>query len=197
MTVSNSLKALAKVWAVKRPMRYGALRPGASPASKLVLALPRPLRTLYTWHDGLRDEHLALEEEFGWPSLKAITQSKRSLDSMEKQRFFEAWAPGSWWNAGWQPVLQFNLEDFLCVDVAGTLGEGRGAVFIRRNASPTRTVLASSFDAWLEMHLKITEAGPEGGSEEAWLSHFGSPVAKRLRKKVEARFPRKVEARQS
>ena len=192
MTISASLKALEKLWATKRPALHRALRPGST--STRLARLPGPLRTFYRWHDGLTDLHLAVEGVFGWPSLAKISRSKRELDHLEAQGFFDQWKPGSWWNERWLPVLQFNHEDFLCVDLAGSLGAGRGAVFLRRNSSPTREVLAPSFGCWLEAHVAVTAAGPDAGDDDAWLEHFESPRARRLRKAMSKGYPRRVEA---
>ncbi len=105
-------------------------------------------------------------------------------------RFFEDWRPGSWWNAKWIPFLQFNHEEYVCVDVPGALGHGRGAVFVRENADPRRVVLAPSVHAWLHHHVEITAAGPPDAEDDAWCDHFESPGAQAIRARLDPGFPR-------
>lgn len=194
------LAKLSKLWEAKRPTIRRNLRPPATESSSLAFekflgrALPEPLKSFYNWHDGFRDEHAALEEFFGWCSQSSVKKHKRLLDKMEQEGHFEDWQKGSWWNSGWLPFLQFNNEDFVCVDLDGSLLDLPGAVFIRRNGEERRTVLAPSFAAWLSAHVAITEAGPDTDDEDSWVDHFLSRKTKNLRSQISSGFPKHVSA---
>ncbi|WP_394845232.1 SMI1/KNR4 family protein [Pendulispora brunnea] len=189
---------LDRVWAEKRPDVAKALRPGATAAKlqkfKKAFDAPEDVLALYKWHDGAKDEHLPIENLFGWCSLDVATSEKKRLDGLEDDGTFGDWPSGVWWNPGWIPIFQFNLEDHICVDVPGVLKKGDGAVFIRRNADDRRTVLAPSLAGFLEVHLEITKAGPTKGDEDAWLDHFDSEKVKAIREKVGRGFPATVTA---
>lgn len=197
------LLRLERAWRDKRPELLAATSPPATPATldgleKLVgLPLPATLHALYRWRGGLKDVHTAVEGFFGWCSPREIRKAKSMLDRLERDGFFEDWQPGSWWNLGWLPFLQFNFEEHVCIDLTGDLGLGAGVVFIRENASPTRVVLAPSFDAWLEAHVELTECGPAGGDEDAWIDHFTSAKARASRARLSPGFPKKVRAKRA
>ncbi len=184
------MKALDRLWAAKRPNLFRSLRAGTTSPK-----VPAPLRPLYAWHDGLRDQHLSVEGFFGWSSHSQMLQRKRTLDVMERDGFFDDWQPGSWWHPSWLPFMQFNLEDFVCLDAGGTLGHGRNVVFVRTNTSPTRVIIASSLARWLKAHFEITKVGPESDDDDEWVDHFGSAKAKRIRKTIDPGLPKKVKAK--
>lgn len=195
------LAKLGNIWETKRPSLRRLLRPPAARSKVLAFEkslaqrLPQPLKSFYYWHDGLRDEHAPMEEFFGWCSLSSMKKHKQSLDKMEEKGFFEDWQPGSWWNPGWLPFLQFNNEDYVCVDLNGALLDLPGAVFIRRNSDDRRTILAPSFNAWLQAHVAMTEAGPDApAADDAWVEHFLSKKAMDIRSQITPDFPKYVSA---
>ena len=200
--VSALLGKLDVLRARKRPALRRQLRRGVAPGKldavsvRLGVKLPPALRALYRWHDGLRDPHASVEGHFGWGSLASGLALKRTLDQMERDGFFDG-PTGVWWNPSWLPVLQFNLEDLVCVDLAGTLGKGRGAVFVRDNVDPRRTILAPSLHAWLHAHVVVTERGPDGADDDTWADYFTSPATARVRRTLDPGFPCTVVARRS
>lgn len=145
----------------------------------------------------MKDIHLAVEGFFGWCSIREIQRAKASLDELERDGLFSEWQPGSWWHPSWVPFLQFNLEEHVCIDLAGSLGCGVGAVFVRRNNDTTRVVLAPSFDAWLDAHIELTLAGPANASEDEWVDHFDSAKARNIRSRILPAFPVKVKAKKA
>jgi cell wall assembly regulator SMI1 len=198
--MASDLHRLETLWRERRPNLWRLLRPSSTVRylsdleHRLRVRLPPSFKRLYLWHDGLKDEHSAVEGFFGWCSLAKALKHKRMLDALETGGHFSDWRPGVWWNLGWIPFLQFNLEDFVCVDLPGTLGAGRGAVFIRRNSSPVRVVLAPSISAWLHAHVEISSIGPASTDDDAWISHFESRKARCIRKAVSPGFPVAVRA---
>jgi len=194
------LAKLGGMWQTKRPTIRRILRPPATNTSILAFEkslgrpLPEPMKLFYNWHDGFRDEHASMEGFFGWCALSSIKKHKRTLDKMEQQGFFEDWQKGSWWNPGWLPFLQFNNEDFVCVDLDGSLHSVCGSVFVRGNSDERRTILAPSFEAWLHAHVAITEAGPDTDDDDAWADHFLSKKAQKIRSQVTPGFPKYVSA---
>jgi cell wall assembly regulator SMI1 len=196
-TTDDIYGRLDALWAVLRPELVLRLRPGASSAELAAYPWLTPeLRSLYAWHDGANDIHESFEGYFGWSPLTDIASTKAMLDRLEVRSFQpDGWPPGVWWNFGWIPFLQFNCSDYVCIDVPGSLGHGRGAVFIRRNSSEERSVLAPSLREWLQAHLEITAVGPQGVDQDAWLEYFESEETLRIRSRVSPGFPKSVFAK--
>jgi cell wall assembly regulator SMI1 len=198
-----SIARLESLWRDKRPeLLRSASRPATDVgldrlAKRVDLELPATFRALYRWHDGMKDPHLAVEGFFGWCSLREIRRAKDMLDELEEDGFFSDWRPGSWWNRGWLPFLQFNNEDYVCIDLNGSLGRGAGVVFSRSNNDETRVLLAPSFDAWLDAHVELTASGPADESEEAWIDHLDSAKANAVRRRLSPGFPKKVKAKRA
>lgn len=195
------LARLDQLWAAKRPALRKASRPPAMIAQLGLLEqeaagarLPSAFRSFYLWHDGFRDEHLELEDFFGWWSIKEILKYYKRLGRIHRSGHFSDWFPGETWCPSWVPFLQFNVEDHVCLDLPGRLGKGRGAVFVRKGVEvdATRLVLAPSFHAWLHAHVEITAAGPDDEDQDEWVDFFASTKANRIRQRLDPGFPARV-----
>lgn len=200
---TSAIQRLEGVWRRKSPdVAKGLAKPATAAAlAKLEEAargkLPKAMRELYAAHDGMKDEHQAVEGFFGWMSIQKLLAAKKTLDGMERDGFFEDWRSGEWWNEGFLPFLQFNNEDYVCVDLDGTLGLGKGAVFARGNADPVRVVLAPTFEAWIDQHVAILETVPEGGDEDEFKDAFEGAAAKKIRARVSPGFPKQKKAKRA
>ena len=63
-----------------------------------------------------------------------------------------------WWNVKWMPVTQNASGDNLCIDLDPAKGGAAGQMISVWHDAPERTILAASFQEWVERFATGLEA---------------------------------------
>jgi cell wall assembly regulator SMI1 len=151
---------------------------------RLGLSPPGEFREFYRHFNGSGEQEIC--GFYHQLSLSQILKAKRLMDKMEAEGFFADWQPGSWWNPGWLPFLEFN-GNYLCIDLAGSVIQPAGQIIEFLTHDARRTVLHRSFYDWLHTLSALAEAGPSDA--EAWLEFQESRAAGRLRRQLNPGYP--------
>ena len=149
------LRKLDSCLAASYPAIRRELRPGATDAALKRLArllspkakVPRALVQLLRWHDGSKGRTFL--RSWAFHPITTILREHAGLGMLARMRP-SAWQP-SWW-----PLLGDGSGDFLCVDVAGSLGGKPGQII--ELAQGAGLVVHASVERLVETALGLAEA---------------------------------------
>lgn len=65
----------------------------------------------------------------------------------------------NWWNPNWVPFLDTGKEQYLCIDLEGSLGNPAGSLLLFQEKEPLRPILFPSFEGWLRWLATSVEQG--------------------------------------
>ncbi len=156
---------------------------------KLGRKLPSALRTLWAWHDG--SDGVEFDGVHCLLSVKEALRWKQMLDEMAEQGHFEDWQPGTWWNSGWLPFLEFNGNLYV-VDLRRCGKDPVGQVREVRSHDRDRSAHYRSLAAWAHTVVEISSRA--ACAEEDRVSFLLSSVARKLRRDLNPGYPRLAEA---
>lgn len=136
---------------------------------KLGITLPEEYRQSCVIHDGPSDDFDLIPIGFGTYyllRLRDIADEWSLWSDLHDGGEFEGnvaepgpGVAGDWWNPGWIPFAANGGGDHLCLDLVPAPDGTVGQVIIVEHDSAARTVLASSFAAWLAWLADALEAG--------------------------------------
>jgi cell wall assembly regulator SMI1 len=173
-------KALKARPTVKRSLNKGATGDQITACEgTLAVTFPPDLRGSCQVHngqkagaDGLLPEGFAdLDGEFVLLPLDEITKewktwkALKDAGELKRQRAQpDAGVRSDWWNPKWVPFAVDGSGDSLCVDLAPAKGGTAGQVILHQHADRTRSKMATSFQALLQLlaeHWEELAAGDE------------------------------------
>ena len=145
-----------------RPEYYSKLLPGIDDAaldrveSQFQLQLPAEFRALYRWRNGQPPNVFeSFQENWMFPRLKDIVDTKKMLDSMIGEDFDEP----TWWRRGWIPFLSNGGGDHLCLDLTAEDGGTPGQIILFWHDEGDRDIEFPSVRRWLSDLVHSMEQG--------------------------------------
>lgn len=166
------------------------LRPGAaaeamkSLEARLGVALPDDVVASYRVHDGCAGDGPPLLGSFRLSPISQIERDWALQQDLLQDGVFvddgvepEGAVRPVWWEPAWIPVAANSSGDFLCVDMRPDAGGQAGQVIVYWHADTRRTVLAPSFNEWLEQFAADLESGRVRLDKDGWLEN-ASPLGR-------------------
>jgi cell wall assembly regulator SMI1 len=142
-----------------------------STEDELQVTLPETVRDFYRIHNGqVTDRYGFTAQKFlyGWetPNLGRVVQQWKSWKEVLEDGAFQGIesAPddgvrNDWWNVKWIPVAQNSAGDHLCIDLAPAKGGSAGQMISVWHDASERTMVAASFQEWVERFTTGLEEG--------------------------------------
>jgi cell wall assembly regulator SMI1 len=141
----------------------------------LNVTFPQDVRNSYALHNGQTLESPGLVEgrellsldaiRYHWSVWKelvedgALTRTKSLPDGPIQN---------DWWNPKWIPLTYDGNSNHHCLDLNPAPGGDVGQIIMMWHDDPTRSLVASSFGAWLELFAQELEAGEYVYSDEEY-----------------------------
>lgn len=134
----------------------------------LHVTLPQAFKDSLTIHDGQKGDNDLIPDDgigsfFLLPS-KHILRDWKEWNAVQAVGDFDKAAPEkgitkAWWNPGWIPFASNGGGDHLCLDLSPAKGGIVGQVIRVRHDDAARTLMATSFGAWLQALADTIEKG--------------------------------------